>query len=499
MSVSDSLPIRINLPVRLGLLGAVGFVAAEVATYWDDSWHTDKGRDDFFIPPHALLYGGVLLASLAIAAWGVLAWRAAGWKWSGIGAALRDPALRLAGIGGFTTLASAPIDNWWHVSFGRDAILWSPPHLAAVAGTFALVVGLLAGLRDATGRGAGTARLFAGAGVIGSLQVLVLEYDSGVPQLSTVWFLPVATLALCVAAALLDDLLPGRWEPSKAALVYTVLRAGTVALLAALGFSLTVIPPVLPLLLVMGALAGLPLGVRLVLLGALSPLVWWPILNLQSTVTTTVPGDQMPAAIVLGIAAGLLVALLHGDVRLKPSSGMVRATLVLALLGIVLVKTPVSAWAHDPGQGKEVDEVTLTVTRSSDVARLQMVLPGDCQGFQPVRVAARRAGQTLSGDLRISEGNDGKCKATGTVGGLTAGRWFVYAEMHDPRGSAVEAWLSVKDGDSVTETRSLYQPPVPQETSSTQSTIGGLLVAAILGILVLVLRLSRRLKLDVPA
>ena len=108
------------------------------------------------------------------------------------------------------------------------------------------------------------------------------------------WFLPVAALGLCAAVAFLDDLLPGRWAPAKAALLYTVLRAVTVGLLAVLGYSLTVVPPVLPLLLILGAVAFLPLGARLVLLGALSPLMWWPILQAQSSVTTTVPAPSFP-------------------------------------------------------------------------------------------------------------------------------------------------------------------------------------------------------------
>ena len=120
-------------------------VAALVATYWDDSWHTDKGRDEFAIPPHLLRYGGVALASLAVAAWGLLAWRRAGWGLNGLRQVLSEPALLLAGIGGMTTLASAPLDNFWHEAYGRDAVLWSPPHLLAVAGVIALAVGLLAG------------------------------------------------------------------------------------------------------------------------------------------------------------------------------------------------------------------------------------------------------------------------------------------------------------------------------------------------------------------
>lgn len=42
---------------------AIAFLAGTAAlfgTYWDDAWHTDRGRDDFFIAPHLTLYGGVL-------------------------------------------------------------------------------------------------------------------------------------------------------------------------------------------------------------------------------------------------------------------------------------------------------------------------------------------------------------------------------------------------------------------------------------------------------
>ena len=484
------------MPARLGLTAAVGLAAAEVATYWDDSWHTDKGRDEFAIPPHLLLYGGVLLAAIAIAAWGVSAWRGAGWGLRGIIDVLRDPAMRLAAIGGATTLASAPLDNWWHTAFGRDAVLWSPPHLAAVAGTLALVVGLAAGLRDTRGRGAQTARLFAAAGIIGALQVPVLEYDSNVPQFSTVWFLPVATLGLCAAAALLDDLLPGRWAPAKAALLYTMLRAGTVALLAVLGYSLTVVPPVLPLLLILGAVAFLPLGVRLVLLGALSPLVWWPMLQAQSSVTTTVPASQLPVAIVLGVAGGVVVALIHGDLRRGPvGTAMTRGALVIGMLALAIVNAPGGAWAHDPGQGEEVREVQLSVTRDSGAAELTVAIPGGCDSLEPVRVAARRAGQTRSGPLSVTPQND-ECVATGTVTGLTSGLWFVYAELESAGGDPLEAWLPVSDGATESAKRSLYVPPPPDQSGGTRNAAGGIVLLIIGGILVACLRLARQVSSD---
>lgn len=495
MNVPPTLHARTAMPVGLGLAAAVGLAAAEVATYWDDSWHTDKSRDEFAIPPHLLLYGGVLVASLAVAAWAVLAWRAAGWGPSGIGQTLRDPAMRLAGIGGVTTLASAPLDNWWHSSFGRDAVLWSPPHLAAVAGILALVVGLSAGLRTADGRGATTARLFAGAGVIGALQVLVLEYDSDVPQFSTVWYLPLATFALCAAYALLDDLLPGRWMPAKAAAVYTLLRAGTVVLLAGLGFSLTVIPPVLLLLLGLGIVSHMSLAGRLALLGAVLPLVWWPFLQLQSDVAVTVPAGQLPAAVALGLIGGLLVAFVHGDLRCGPvSSAGARLATVLGVLALTVTAAPERASAHDPGQGAFVQDVSLTVARDSETADLTLRLPDGCTHLKPLRVVARRAGDVRSGPLRSTEASRG-CTVRGKVTDLTSGRWFVYAQLETAEGKALETWLPVAENETVTESRALYASPPDGGMTRSQRLAGSGLLVVIIAILVACLRLARRVSL----
>lgn len=493
MIVSVVLHKRTAMPAGLGLIASVGLAATEVATYWDDSWHTDRGRDDFAIPPHLLLYGGVLLAALAVAAWAVSAWRAAGWGASGIRRTLQDPAMRLAGIGGATTLASAPLDNWWHSAFGRDAVLWSPPHLAAVAGILALVVGLSAGLRTTVGRGAQTARLFAGAGIIGALQVLVLEYDSDVPQFSTFWYLPVATLALCTAYALLDDLLPGRWMPAEAAAVYTLLRAGTVVLLAALGFSLTAIPPVFLLLLALGFLAHLPMAIRLALLGAVSPLVWWPMLQLQSDVAATVPLRELPAAVALGLLGGLLVALVHGDLRRGPvMTAGIRAAVVFGVLALTITAVPEKASAHDPGQGEFVQDVNLSVARNSTSADLTLSLRDGCEGLEPVRVVGTRAGVVRSGVLRMTPEGGSGCTIRGKVAGLTPGRWFVYAELATTGGKSLEAWLPVSENETVTESRVLYAPPPDSNVARSQVLVGAGLLAVILAIIVSCLRLARR-------
>lgn len=50
------------------------------------------------------------------------------------------------------TLATLPVDGAWHAAFGRDAVLWSPPHMLAVFGGLALLVGFLTGAQPDTPR-----------------------------------------------------------------------------------------------------------------------------------------------------------------------------------------------------------------------------------------------------------------------------------------------------------------------------------------------------------
>jgi hypothetical protein len=124
------------LPMAAGLVAFAGGVVAIVGTYWDDAWHTDRGRDSFLIAPHLTLYGGVLVAGVV-----ALGWAARRWAASGARGVVTDPPLALALAGPAGTLVSAPIDDARHRLFGRDAVLraalggqwplahrcWSPP------------------------------------------------------------------------------------------------------------------------------------------------------------------------------------------------------------------------------------------------------------------------------------------------------------------------------------------------------------------------------------
>src|SRR5919108_2598444 len=123
----DRIPAWLFPPFILGATLALG------GAYWDDATHTEKGRDSFLIPPHIALYAGVTLAGAALVAWALLFARR-----NGMRAILGQKALLLALLSVAVTLGAGPVDNAWHLAFGRDAVLWSPPHVLGAIGSAAV-------------------------------------------------------------------------------------------------------------------------------------------------------------------------------------------------------------------------------------------------------------------------------------------------------------------------------------------------------------------------
>ncbi len=74
MTVSLMTDERLAVSPVLGWAVLTGGAVALFATYWDEAWHTDIGRDSAWIAPHLLLYGAMAVAGSAIAAWGVRTW-----------------------------------------------------------------------------------------------------------------------------------------------------------------------------------------------------------------------------------------------------------------------------------------------------------------------------------------------------------------------------------------------------------------------------------------
>ena len=224
-----------GLPAGLLALVVVAGSAGLFATFWDDAWHTDLGRDQATIPPHLLLYASMATIGAVVAAWGLSALRR---DWSPA-AVWRQPPLLLAAAGGAVTLAALPIDAAWHNAFGRDAVLWSPPHMLAVFGSLALLVGFLDAARPDVPPWILTGL---GALLLGSAAVPVLEFETDVPQFSEILDRPVLLAAALFAAMVLRQVIPGPLPVVRAVGIYVLVRVAITLGLAGLGRSTPDLP-----------------------------------------------------------------------------------------------------------------------------------------------------------------------------------------------------------------------------------------------------------------
>lgn len=460
-----------TVPATHATVAFLAGLVSVVGTYWDDSWHTDRGRDDFFIAPHLAIYGGVLVAAVVVGAWARHQRGRIGW---------RDPARRpltLAVIAVFMAFASGPIDDVWHRAFGRDAVLWSPPHLLAIMATLALVVGLVAGTATSAPRGV---RLLGATLVLGVLLVPVMEYEADVPQFSPAWYLPIVTAALLATRSLVAPVVGGRWALTSVALAYTALRVATAAFLAADGFSTPSVPPVLLVAVLVDAVVTwhplLRVGVAAVAVHAVY--VPWSRIARHAT---PVLSDELLLSLAATAAAALAVLVVRHESRLRP---LATSTLLVALF---LFGAMPSAFAHDPGQGTPAGDASM-VTRVSGRRVSLAVEPEDCAGLRPVAVVARRAGVTVRAQLDPVQG----CGFEGVVDVPRDGRWFVYATF-ERADRSLEAWLPVEagHGGETRAVRELYEPP-NVEDSGTKSTASAVLLVVSGALALAALSISRR-------
>lgn len=445
------------------------------ATYWDDAWHTDIGRDDAFIPPHLLLYGSVAVAGLLVAAWGLLVV----WRTRSLLAVFRYPALLTAAAGGVLTLGAGAADAFWHEAFGRDAVLWSPPHMLAVFATIALIVGVLAGARPATWLHYG-----GGALLLGSSLVTVLEFETDVPQFSESLYLPALLVSALFAVAVIRQLVPGRFPVASVIAVYVLVRLVVAAVLLAMGRT----APDLPLAVMGLAAADLPwrrpvtayaagaAGVSVTTLAA-------SVLGLASVPVASVLPTAVPVIVVF------LLALLADSRRLASMAA------VLILGGVALpAMFPDPASAHDPGQGEPVGQVALAgYSDGRGTVRLTADLPIDCSTSRPCQIVARRAGETLPGSVSVA----GR-RVSGEVKVAPNGLWFVYLQATHARG-AVETWVAIDSGavERVSERRDLYLPAGLSEGGTLQAVTGAAFYALGLAVLGLAVAQTRRSRATV--
>ncbi len=431
-------------------LPLAGFVLAVFGTYWDDAWHTEEGRDTFFIAPHLVLYAGIAMTGAAFSIWALFAARA-----SGLRNALRHPPLLLGLIGVAVTLVAAPIDNVWHELFGRDAVIWSPPHMLGVAGSLLIAAALLLELGPkASGIFGIGAAVIAAAAVVAVTAIPVLEYETDVPQFDVIFYLPILASGIAFAFGLIRLALPFRFGATGATLAYSVI-VGSIALIL---IAAEMPAPLLPLLALPALAFDLSRRLRLVAQAALLTLVLYaiylPYLNWIKSDLFLEVGDValgMPLAL-LGSAAALLITAprFPASPRGVPRQAVVTAVLMLLLL-------PGTATAHDPGQGDELTTGTLSAAVDGDQATLSISPASHCPDLEPRRLVARRAELTETASLRIVD----TCEFSGRITLPERGRWFLYAEfLHEDE--PVETWIAAAAGGTETitdEGRSIYAPP----------------------------------------
>ncbi len=464
-----------------------GFGIALFGVYWDDAWHTDRGRDALLSEPHLALYVGVAIAVGVVGWW---TWRSQGAKWR----SWFSGPVGLALVGAIMTLGSAPVDEWWHSSFGRDAVLWSPPHLFALVGTIALGSGVM--IVAAASVDNGRSRFVAaatGAGVLGSWQVLVLEYDTDVAQFAPLWYLPVLAIGLAAASSSIQVVSARHveWSATRAGALYTIAMVGVAGVFAAFGFSTPIIPAILPVLVVADVAhrSGWSVATRAVaVVGALFA-VYVPYLSV-------VPGGVTPSA--GETVAGLLIAIvavvatmLIFDPSARWRADVARVAMIGFALGaatLALGASPRSASAHDPGQGPDVAGIELRAEVVDRVVFVTAKIPEDGANAQPVRVVARRAGRTLDGPLTTSGAT-----WSGQVEVDSDGRWFIYIELSGSS-DVLESWLPVIVGEGdqfASKSTVLYRSTPRSRIALSQVLAGAVLILAAAAMTGLVARTVR--------
>ncbi|NJK45366.1 MAG: hypothetical protein HC933_14830 [Pleurocapsa sp. SU_196_0] len=114
---------------------------------WDVQWHSDVGPDTFWTVPHLFVYAGAAITGFAALSVVLLCTglaretRRAGWI-PVLGGRFYAPiGFVLAGFGAFGFLSFGVFDQWWHVIFGFDVTIASPPHLGLILSDILSTVG----------------------------------------------------------------------------------------------------------------------------------------------------------------------------------------------------------------------------------------------------------------------------------------------------------------------------------------------------------------------
>ena len=239
------------------VIGVAGVFLSWFGAAWDVSWHRVVGRDTFWSFPHLFLYGGVILWGVAalIATVTAMAGRPVRGREMQIGPFRAELGLALVGLGALTVILSAPADDYWHRTFGRDVDIWSPPHLAGVVGSTVAFLGWSSAFAPGTfGIPDWVRRVLRAVMLANVCGVLVFGMNFYYITATTreAFFYPLL-VALLIPAALAAGatLIGGTWGATIVAATYTITALATYLVLDGSGW----LAPAFPPLIVAGAVA----------------------------------------------------------------------------------------------------------------------------------------------------------------------------------------------------------------------------------------------------
>ncbi len=238
-AVAESRPLNIPWYLVAVLFGATSII---IGLQWDISWHKSIGRDTFWSPPHMAIYLGGVVAGLSAAFVifkttfaGTAEERAAGvsvWGFRGpLGAYFTS-------WGAVAMVVSAPLDDWWHDTYGLDVKILSPPHALLAFGIFAIQLGAIVtalalqnqGERDLVeGDEQGLRRqkwlrrmfIYAAGLLLTNASVLVLEFTTRGLMHSSIFY-QVTCLLVPIALIKLQRAAKVPFPATKVAAIYTL-------------------------------------------------------------------------------------------------------------------------------------------------------------------------------------------------------------------------------------------------------------------------------------
>jgi len=123
-------------------VGVAGAFLQIVAAQWDVSAHILGIVETFFTPAHTVLYTGIALVALASFYGLLLQSKTAGN--SSLNHSL-FAGVSIAAVGSSLQIIAAPIDFWWHSTYGFDPVLFSPAHVMLILGLSLNCIGALIG------------------------------------------------------------------------------------------------------------------------------------------------------------------------------------------------------------------------------------------------------------------------------------------------------------------------------------------------------------------